>query len=233
MSRGRWRASTMSATPLVHTEVMNASDVDRAGTSQDVERCPECHGRVVPIAYGFPGPEMFEAAERGEIVLGGCMLDRDDPTHSCECGATTSGSLDSWANPTQPVDPRRPTEVSTPSGEAAGRGGDLVAFSIDEARSYIGQVRWQFAKTMPQWPHEYTVREWRPDLEETFEAFARYTRSEGVVKPWPADSPTPRYHHRYLAIDGWDYWIMDGTIEETGVINRARLDEPGPEREMK
>jgi hypothetical protein len=28
-----------------------------------------------------------------------------------------------------------------------------------------------------------------------------------------------------LAIDGWDYWIMDGTIEDTGVINRARLDD--------
>jgi len=28
-----------------------------------------------------------------------------------------------------------------------------------------------------------------------------------------------------LAIDGRDYWIMDGTIEATGVINRARLDD--------
>jgi len=28
-----------------------------------------------------------------------------------------------------------------------------------------------------------------------------------------------------LAIDGWNYWIMDGTIEDTGVINRARLDD--------
>jgi hypothetical protein len=46
-----------------------------------------------------------------------------------------------------------------------------------------------------------------------------------ALKPWPADSPTPRYHHRYLAIDGWDYWIMDGTIEDTEVINRALLDD--------
>jgi hypothetical protein len=153
----------------------------------------------VPIAYGFPGPEMFEAAERGEIVLGGCTVDAGNPTRSCQCGATTHG--------------------------AVGNASDLVAFGIDDARSYIGEVRWQFAKTMPQWPHEYTVRDWRPDLEDTFEALARYTRSQGVVKPWPADSPTPRYHHRYLAIDGWDYWIMDGTIEETGVINRARLDD--------
>lgn len=29
-------------------------------------------------------------------------------------------------------------------------------------REYIGQVRWQFAKTMPDWPHEYTVKAWCP-----------------------------------------------------------------------
>jgi hypothetical protein len=178
---------------------MDTADVDPTGVNLDVDRCSECGKPVVPVAYGFPGPEMFEAAERGEIVLGGCTLTPDNPTHSCPCGATKSGAF--------------------------GSGGDLVAFSIDEARSYIAEVRWQFAKTMPQWPHEYTVRDWRPELNDTFEAFARFTRSDGVVKPWPADSPTPRYHHRYLEIDGWDYWIMDGTIEATGVINRARLDD--------
>lgn len=25
--------------------------------------------------------------------------------------------------------------------------------------------------------------------------------------------------------DGWDYWIMDGAIEDAAVINRARLDD--------
>jgi len=39
-----------------------------------------------------------------------------------------------------------------------------VSFAIGDAREYIAQVRWQFAKTMLQWPHEYTVRERRPDL---------------------------------------------------------------------
>jgi hypothetical protein len=29
-------------------------------------------------------------------------------------------------------------------------------FTIDQARVYIATVRWQFAKTMPQWPHEYS-----------------------------------------------------------------------------
>ena len=61
---------------------------------------------------------------------------------------------------------------------------------------------------MPRWPHEYTVREWRPDLEPDFLGFAALIRSEGVVKPWPRDAAHPRYHHTYLELDGWEYWTM-------------------------
>ena len=88
---------------------MDTADVDLTGANLDVDRCSECGKPVVPIAYGFPGPEMFEAAERCEIILGGCMIVADNPTHRCPCGTTKSGAF--------------------------GSGGDLVAFSIDEARS--------------------------------------------------------------------------------------------------
>ena len=97
-------------------------------------------------------------------------------------------------------------------------------FDIEDARAYIDEVRWQFAKTMPQWPHEYTVRDWRVDLDDTFLDFVELIREQGVVKPWPADSPTPRYHHTYLAIDGWDYWTMGEPVEE------HRRDQPCPPR---
>jgi hypothetical protein len=102
-----------------------------------------------------------------------------------------------------------------------------MAFSVDAARNYIDAVRWQFAKTMPQWPHEYTVRSWRPDLDDTFEAFVVFIRAAGVVKPWPPDVPIPRYRLTYLDIGGWDYWTMGEDPAETTVINRARR---GPER---
>ncbi len=99
--------------------------------------------------------------------------------------------------------------------------------TIDDARDYIADVRWQFAKTMPQWPHEYTVRGWRPDLDELFAAFVELIRHRGDVKPWPRDSEQPRYHHTYLVIDGWQYWTMGAPTDETTVINRARLNSPG------
>ena len=103
-----------------------------------------------------------------------------------------------------------------------------MAFTIDDARTYIAKVRWQFAKTMPQWPHEYTVRDWRHELEPEFVDFVTLIRQNGIVKPWPRESSTPRYHHPYLELDGWEYWSMGEPIPETGVINRALLPEPEP-----
>ncbi len=94
--------------------------------------------------------------------------------------------------------------------------------TIDDARRYIAEVRWQFAKTMPQWPHEYTVRGWRPDLEQKFFEFVVLIREEGIVKPWPRDAARPRYRLTYLEIDGWEYWTMGAAVPETTVINRAR-----------
>ena len=93
--------------------------------------------------------------------------------------------------------------------------------TIDEARVYIASVRWQFAKTMPQWPHEYTVRAWLPDLEHSFFAFVELIRQEGEIKPWPREAASPRYQHAYFEVDGWEYWTMGAPVEETTVINRA------------
>jgi hypothetical protein len=93
--------------------------------------------------------------------------------------------------------------------------------TLDEARAYVEKVHWQFAKTMPRWPHEYTVRRWRPDLADEWDAFADLIQREGTRKPWPPDSPNPKYRHAYLEIDGYQYWVMPP------VINRADVDSPG------
>lgn len=56
----------------------------------DPPRCAACGGRLVPIAYGLPGPDMIDDAEAGLVVLGGCMIDDHLPTAQCtDCGATT------------------------------------------------------------------------------------------------------------------------------------------------
>ena len=50
---------------------------------------------MLPIVFGLPLPETFEAAERGEIALGGCILSGEDPTHHCAaCGEEVILDLD-------------------------------------------------------------------------------------------------------------------------------------------
>ena len=63
--------------------------------------CPQCGSLDgTPIAWGYPGAGTFEAADRGEVVLGGCVVSADDPTHSCtSCGY-------SWVHPDATRDPR-------------------------------------------------------------------------------------------------------------------------------
>ena len=50
--------------------------------------CPRCgSSKVVRIAYGYPGADMHKEVERGEAVLGGCMVFPDSPSHECgDCG---------------------------------------------------------------------------------------------------------------------------------------------------
>ena len=58
--------------------------------AEPVERevCAQCGGPVLPVLYGFPSKEGFDAADRGEVMLGGCVIGLDDVTASWECGAT-------------------------------------------------------------------------------------------------------------------------------------------------
>jgi len=53
-----------------------------------LEPCPECGSkRVVPIAYGLPGPDLEREALAGKVRLGGCVITGDDPAQACQdCG---------------------------------------------------------------------------------------------------------------------------------------------------
>ena len=104
-----------------------------------------------------------------------------------------------------------------------------MSFSISDAESYIAKVRWQFASTMPRWPHEYTVETWRPDLQNDFLDMVLLIQREGTQIPWPPPPAEPRYHSLYLTIGELKYWAMGphhdlDPPEEMTVINRAVLD---------
>ena len=43
----------------------------------EIKVCEKCRNKVLPIVYGYPSPETFEKAERGELILGGCCINGD------------------------------------------------------------------------------------------------------------------------------------------------------------
>lgn len=50
----------------------------------------------------------------------------------------------------------------------------------------------------------------------------------GLRRPWPEDSPNPRYYNVYLTLDGFEYWALgpngDQDLPEgMTVINRQTL----------
>ncbi len=48
------------------------------------KRCPACGSeKIIPIVYGLPVPAANDAAEAGEIMLGGCCLSGRDPRWVC------------------------------------------------------------------------------------------------------------------------------------------------------
>lgn len=47
--------------------------------------CGTCQAvrATVPIVFGLPGNELMEEAQRGEVVLGGCMVPLVEPLVAC------------------------------------------------------------------------------------------------------------------------------------------------------
>lgn len=64
-------------------DISGAGEAEKPTVPEGATECPACGGRLVPILYGLPTPEAGEAADRGEIELGGCLVTDDDPRLAC------------------------------------------------------------------------------------------------------------------------------------------------------
>ena len=90
-------------------------------------------------------------------------------------------------------------------------------------RQFVDSETWTYAKTMPEWPHEYLVRH-RVDPK-LFETLARHIREHG------SDG---RFYDRVLTYfheEGLQYWTMGAPIDETVIINRCRQEDSYENRE--
>ncbi len=87
----------------------------------------------------------------------------------------------------------------------------------DEIKAFIEHEHWTFAKTMPQWPHEYLVRD-RVDRR-LFELVVQHLRNNGYQGHFYKRPIT------YYEESGWLYWTMGAPIAETVIINRCRKED--------
>jgi hypothetical protein len=85
-----------------------------------------------------------------------------------------------------------------------------------ELLTFVNEQRWTFAKTMPEWPHEYIVRN-RVD-EELFERLVKHIRARGYEGKFYQKSIT------YYEEAGMVYWTMGAPLHETTIINRCAKD---------
>ena len=81
---------------------------------------------------------------------------------------------------------------------------------------FVNNEKWTYAKTMPEWPHEYIVRE-RVD-EQLFVETVLHIRKFGYEG---------KFYSRtiiYFDQDGFTYWTMGAPVEETIIINRTQTE---------
>lgn len=86
-----------------------------------------------------------------------------------------------------------------------------------ELQDFIQSVQWTYAKTMPDWPHEYIVRN-RVD-EKHFIKLVTHIRSFGYEGKF-YKRPITYFDH-----DGMTYWTMGAPLDETTIINRCRKED--------
>jgi len=100
---------------------------------------------------------------------------------------------------------------------------DSTAFP-DQLRRLIDAEKWTYAKTMPEWPHEYILRG-RVD-EQRFVELVQHIRVHGYEGRF--------YHQRFTFYDdfGWTYWTMGEPLDDTTVLNRC-LEENTYERRLR
>ncbi len=89
-----------------------------------------------------------------------------------------------------------------------------MSFFSKELEAFINQVTWTYAKTMPEWPHEYIVKN---NVDNRyFESIVHHIRKNGQEEFFY--QKTLVYYHQ----DGLVYWTMGAPVDETIIVNRCK-----------
>jgi hypothetical protein len=86
---------------------------------------------------------------------------------------------------------------------------------IARTRKYIGSMEWKFAKSMPQWPHWYVLRE--DGSARDFDLLARLIKNYGYPDPWGKRMDS------YLVIGKFKYWVIEDVLNRAAPISNAEV----------
>lgn len=91
------------------------------------------------------------------------------------------------------------------------------SYNLPRIAHLLKQEKWTWAKTMPGIPHEYIVRGKCRMGEEDFLMIVHAQRDLGKYEIWG------KYNFPYLYLDGYKYWTMGDTFENTIILNRQKV----------
>jgi hypothetical protein len=160
--------------------------------------CPWCgEVRGARVSFGFPAwnAELEAAMARGEVVLGGCIIDVASPGWRCGACRRSWGVRDPHAWAWEIAEGRGERET----GGGADRGGDPYLRAAVEAATvlidlFADPVRAAFDRTgaIPSWPSDAeleAVLRWAAGREDA--AVGREDAATGLdADEWPRDRPT-------------------------------------------
>ena len=94
---------------------------------------------------------------------------------------------------------------------------DLHDMTLVEVTELLLAAEFQFAKTMPETPHHYTLRAtWEGGI--VFEEVVQFIRDHGTEETYLGET------YICLYLEGHKYWTMGGPLDQTRLINRAEAD---------
>lgn len=92
-----------------------------------------------------------------------------------------------------------------------------LLYNLPRIVHLLAQEKWTWAKTMPGIPHEYIVRGKCRMGEEDFLMIVHAQRDLGKYEVWG------KYNFPYLYLDGYKYWTMGDSYENTIILNRQKV----------
>ena len=90
----------------------------------------------------------------------------------------------------------------------------MINLTFYEVAAALLKGSYTFAKTMPEHPHHYTLRQnWQND--ELFESVVQYMRDNSFTETFK------KINYKMFPLNGDKYWTMGAPLKDTILINRA------------